>query len=296
MTVARRIARNNVVVGAGEIKIARILPDGTYDGERYMGDAVGMSVNITQTLVDVQSGSGASPTVLETIVTETDRTLTLTLHDIDAENLALFFGGVVEDVDNANAAVTDEKLSVRPARWYTLGQTPTNPLGWGALKDQVTTTITSDPSGTTYNLTTDVDYVAAAQVGAKDRTEKDVLLDLKRGAIYISPYGALKDAGPHKILVDYTPAEPESKRRRIKTGARSALGAFRYTEQSQDGANGHDVYARRCRISPNGEMALMGRDVEQRIALTCKALEPIDGYPPLVGVESMGSDSYDTTA
>ena len=292
MTVARQIHQSNIVAGAGEVRLALRLADGTYDGERYVGDSTGLSLAVTRNVVDVQSGDGAMPRTIEEIVTSTERTFSLTLHDVDIDNIALFFQADTSEQDNTNTAVTDEKLSVYPGRWYTLGQSANNPLGWGALKDLATTTITADPAGAIYAVTTDTDFVADEQVGTKDRTTQDILVDLKRGAIYISPYGDLKGAGPHKLLIDYTPAEPATKRKTFKSTTKSQQGALRYTEQAQTGATGHDIYARLCSITANGELPFKDRNAQQQFGLSLKVLVPDDSYPAIAGIESMGPDGY----
>ena len=293
MTVARQIHNNSIVAGAGEVRLALRLPGGDYDGERYVGDSASLSLAVTRNVIDVQSGDGATPRTLKQIVTSTERSFSLTLNDTNIDNLALFFQADIGEQDNTNTAVTDEKLSVYPDRWYTLGQRAANPLGWGALKDLASTTITSDPSGTTYSLTTDADYVADEQVGNKDRSTHDILVDLKRGAFYISPYGDLKAAGPHKLLVDYTPAEPETKRQTFRSTTKAQEGAIRYTEQGTDGEPGQDIYARLCSVTASGESALKGRDSQRQIGLSLTVLKPDDGYPAIAGIQSMGSESYD---
>ena len=306
MTVARQIHQNNIVAGAGEVRLALRQADGTYDGERYVGDSTGLSLAVTRNVVDVQSGDGATPRTIEEIVTSTERTFSLTLHDVNADNIALFFQADIGQQDNANTAVVDAPLSVYPGRWYTLGQSANNPLGWGALtgtvsesgadKGDVTGALSITPAagGAAVTVTVDPDYVAAEEVAGKVRDTKDILVDLERGAIYISPYGDLKAAGPHKLEVDYTPAEPASpkpKRRTFRSTTKSQQGALRYTEQSQTGVTGHDIYARLCSITANGELPLKDRSAAQQFGLSLKVLVPDDNYPAIAGIESMGPDS-----
>lgn len=297
MTIARKIKRNNIVVGAGEIRLAAVLADDTYDGERNMGDVVGMNIAISSTTQDVQSGSGANPIDLETITTETDRTLTMTLHDINTDNLAIFFQGVTDQQVDTVTEVIDEALVVNRDRWYQLGQSADTPLGIGAASDVVIassadgnqnqpgTPVVKQYKGT--NTTTDDPNYAATDL--KDATV-DVIVDLKRAAIYITP-DAPNISDGDTIYVDYTPVAKT--RPRIKSSSKSFIGAVHYIEQSQDGVKGHDIYARRCRITASGDMAAIGRDREQQIGLSCKVLAPTDGYPSLTGIESMGPDSYD---
>ena len=284
MTAARQIHDNEIVAGAGEVRLALKLADGTYDGERYVGDSASLSLAVTRNVVNVQSGDGATPRTIKEIVTSTERTFSLTLNDTNIDNLALFFQASTDEQDNTNTAVTDEKLSVYPGRWYSLGQEASRPLGWGQIKDLPTTTITSDPSGTNYVLTTDVDDL--------DDATKDILVDLAQGAIYISPIGALKDAGPHKLLIDYTPAEPaDTKRRTFKSTSRTQEGALRYTEQGASDEPGQNIYARLCSITANGELNFKDRQSLRQIGLSLAVLVPDDGYPAIAGIQSVTPDA-----
>ena len=310
MTIARKIHSNNIVAGAGEIRFAKIIvgEDGeeTYDGEIYVGDSVSLSMSISQETRQTQSGDGATPTVLESTVTSTDRSFAFVLHDISAPNMALFLQGTAGEQINANNAVTDEELSVYPGRWYQLGMSSDRPAGWGAYKaptnadrnTQITNSgnviITNDDASVTYDLSEETAYVGdkdpASPLTARDTVA--IILDPKRGAIYISPYGALAGAGPHKIEVDYTPAEPTDKRPTFQSGTQSILVAMRYTEQAGQGVQGQDIYVRRMRLSANGQWDAKSRSAEQQLPLTGQVLEPTDGWPAVFGIQSMGPDGY----
>lgn len=307
MTAARRIHSDEIVAGAGEVKLALRLDNGKYDGERYVGDSASLSLAMTRNVIDVQSGDGATPRTIREIVTSTERTFSLTLNDTSIDNLALFFQADIGEQDNANTAVADEHLEVYPGRWYQLGQSATNPMGWGALyleddglesngrvKDGKALAITkSDDNGLTASGGLVVSTRPADVFGADPEADVDVFADLKRGAIYISPHGELNGEGPHDIYVDYKPAEPATKRKTFQSTTKAQNGALRYVEQGVDGEPGQDIYARLCSVTANGELNFKDRNAARQIALSLKVLKPDDGYPAIAGIQSMGSESYD---
>ena len=57
--------------------------------------------------------------------------------------------------------------------------------------------------------------------------------------------------------------------------------AVRYIEDTGTGA-GRDFYAPLCAVSAGGELALMSRETEQRIELSCEILDPGAGRAALL--------------
>ena len=321
MTVARKIHDNSIVAGAGEVRLAVRLAGGDYDGERYVGDSAALSLAVTRNVIDVQSGDGATPRTIKEIVTSTERTFSLVLNDTNIENLALFFQADIDEQPHGNAAITDEELKVYPGRWHQLGQSAANPLGVGAIdiydgNGEVLSDLDSklllyatksDAIGGTTTSKYEITLKPEDVFGASAKATKDILLDARRGAIYISPHGTtLNTDGPHTIYADYTPNEPDGNasknpgredsrpaRKRFKSTTKAQEGAIRYTEQGTDGEPGQDIYARLCSVTASGEAAFKGRDSQRQIGLSLKVLRPDDGYPAIAGIESMGSESYD---
>lgn len=128
---ARDIDRHsdNILIGAGEAYFD-LHEDGEPTGERYLGDAVGAQLEIATEETTAFSGSGPVAVELARVARSIiSRTVTLTLHDISLENLALFAVGAVERLDAA-APVADEPAIVRPGRWHQLGgaDRPAGPL------------------------------------------------------------------------------------------------------------------------------------------------------------------------
>ena len=110
---------DNIVIGAGEVYLD-LHEAGAPTGERYLGDAVGAALEITTEETTVFSGSGPVARELARIARSVTRTVTLTLHDISMENLALFTVGAVRHLATASP-VSGEPAVFRPGRWYQLG-------------------------------------------------------------------------------------------------------------------------------------------------------------------------------
>ena len=258
--------KDSIVIGAGKLYIDILdASDGT-QGERYLGDAVAASLSVTTERTTVFSGSGAKQRVLKDVTRSVSRTLNLTLHDMSADNFALFAAGSADEEDAAATAVTDEKIAgVTPGRWYQLGTSKDRPAGIGAI-EAATVVVTTDPAGTTYAV------------------DDDYTIDAAHGRLHIVTDGAITSASD--ILVDYTPATPD--RGRIKAMGASApvRAALRYIEMAAAG-DGRHLYAPVCVIAPTGDLTLMsGRDAEQQIQLTAEIRDPDDGGPALVGIDA----------
>ena len=110
---------DNIVIGAGEVYLD-LHEGGASTGERYLGDAVGAALEITTEETTVFSGSGPVARELARIARSVTRTVTLTLHDLSLENLALFTVGEMRRL-NAAAPVSGESAVLRPGRWHQLG-------------------------------------------------------------------------------------------------------------------------------------------------------------------------------
>ena len=155
---------NNVVIGAGEFYIDLYDADDKLTGERYAGDTVAASLTVTTERATVFSGDGAVSTRLVDIARSISRTLTLTLHDISPDNLALFVAADAETASDTAAAVVDEEITVRRGRWYQLGVSAAKPGGVGAVSATPADTTVTNQAGTTI-YTAGNDYTLDAARG-----------------------------------------------------------------------------------------------------------------------------------
>ena len=191
---------DNIVIGAGRL-YADLLIDGKYTGERYLGDSPGAALSVTTERTQVFSADGPVAEKLADIVRSVTRSVTLTLHDMSAANLALFVSGEAASVAAvaADAAVVDEALTVNPGRWYQLGATKAKPGGAGAVSAiAADTVVTSKDAATTYDA------------------DDDYTLDAARGRLHIVAGGDIADGA--ELKVDYK-TKKQPARDTVKTGA-----------------------------------------------------------------------------
>ncbi len=251
---------NDIEIGSGELFIDVHDKNGALTGERYLGDAVSASLSAESERLQVFSGSGQVAQELVNKVRSIARTMTITLHDMSPDNLALFLSATknVTEVGAAATKVADQAIAIpNTLRWYQLGATKDNPRGVGKIV------------GTDFGVKADGTVVA--------QTESDgtfnYRLDLDRGRLYITDSTKGKAiVAATAVTVTYTPAAPA--RKTVKTGEiEEVVGAIRYLEDTATG-KGRDYYIPKATIAPSGEMALMSRETEQQIVLTAAIQNP----------------------
>ena len=181
---------DNIVIGAGEVYLD-LHEGGASTGERYLGDAVGAALEITTEETTVFSGSGPVARELARIARSVTRTVTLTLHDISLENLALFAVGEMRRL-NAAAPVSGEPAVLRPGRWHQLGgaDRPAGVLGLPSPADKATAIAAVTVSTTAQTPVTATQEIAAKQfaAGAGETEQKgQYIVDYDRARIYWLP-------------------------------------------------------------------------------------------------------------
>ena len=257
---------SNIVVGAGELYLDLPDADGNLTGERYLGDSIGATLSIGTERAQVFSGDGPVAEELVNIVRNVTRSMTFTLHDMSAENAALFIIGEAVDASLSATAVTDEDLTVKRGHWYQLGQTAANPLGaWAGATLGTTNPVTDDTT------------IPVTIAGPANYT-----FDADTGRLYIlSNAPAIADGDI--IKVDYTPKAVTAKSA-LTGDAETVTAAVRYLEDPAAGEGRH-IYARRCNIAPGGEAQLKspGRDTEQQMTFTATIQDSgVVGTPDLL--------------
>jgi len=279
---------DNIVIGAGEVYLD-LHEGGVPTGERYLGDAVGAALEIATEETTVFSGSGPVARELARIARSVSRTVTLTLHDISLENLALFTMGAVKHLAAASP-VSGEPAVFRPGRWYQLGGAARRagvlslaaPASKAAAIDAVTVASTARVPVTAEQA------IAAKRFGAgASETEQSgqYIVDHVRARIFWLPADhalyqpkAGIQAGT-ALAVGYTP--DDAARDQVQGAFGQVIGAFRYIEDAAEG-RGRNIYAPRCSIQPAGGLTLLdGRSSEQQIRLAVSMLEPGGGQPAL---------------
>ena len=287
---ARSIDRrtDNILIGAGEVYLD-LHEGGAPAGERYLGDAVGAELEVATEETTVFSGSGPVARELARIARSVTRTVTLTLHDISLENLALF---TVSEVRRLNAAdrVSGESAFLRPGRWHQLGgaDRPAGVLKIATPANKIAAMAAVTIATTAQTPVTARQAIAAGRFGsgASETEQKgQYIVDYARARIFWLPvYHALYEAKAGveagiALAIDCTP--DDAARDQVQGAFRQLTGAFRYIEDAAEG-QGRNIYAPRCAIQPAGGLTLLdGRSSEQQIRLAVSMLEPGGGRPAL---------------
>lgn len=109
-------------VGRGSLLFGLLNPDGSYDGYRRLGNAPGFTINIeSENLTHESSESGLAERDLD-IPLRITRAGTITLDNLNADNLGIFLGATVENLSQTSASVTNEEVNkIRTSRAYQLG-------------------------------------------------------------------------------------------------------------------------------------------------------------------------------
>lgn len=229
------MATKQYVLGRGKVYFDAMLPNSkTRTGERFMGNVTAFNMSIESESLDHYDSTQGIREKDKTVTLQINRAGTLTTDDMNTENILLFILGESETVTQTATPVVDEEINgVLADRWYQLGASGSNPTG---VRGVGSVTVTNDTGVTTY--VADTDYT----------------LDADLGRIYIIDGGAISDGDD--LLVDYTPVA--NSRTRIASSASATLdGSLRFVATNPEGPK-HDVYLPYCRLSPSGELPMIG--------------------------------------
>lgn len=270
---------DNILIGSGELFLDELGAGGETTGERYLGDAVSAALRVAVERVDVFSGSGPVARRLAGKPRALSRALVVVLHDMSMENLALFAGAgapaAAPDAAVRATGATAQKIAARRGRWYQLGASDARPAGVRAAQPGAGTGLPGDGGGVIVTTA-----AAAPDAGNTLARAANYAVDYERARLHVLP-GAPDVSDGDALYVHYTPAAAPSRRQAAAGAPREVRAAVRYIENTQTG-RGRNFYAPLCSVTAAGELALMARDAEQRIALRADILEPGGGRPALV--------------
>ena len=226
----------NIVLGAGRIYFELENANGVLaGGERYIAETPGFSITVTPEVLEDWSSDGRIAEKLLDITTQVNRGGTLTVKDVEIQNIALFVAGAKSTVTQASTPVVDEARTAYLDRWIQLGASLSNP---GGVRNVSSVVITGTGGTPTYSASTDY--------------ELDAVMARFRPIIG----GTMTDALP--VLVDYTPAA-ETRARITTDQLGPKTGALRFIADNTAGPN-RDVYIPKVQLAPDGELAWKSRD------------------------------------
>ena len=254
---------NEYVLGRGKVYLALETSFDAFDtvGERYTGNSPGHVLNIESQSLDHFNSDGGINELDASVVTQVNRSGTLTLDSIDTDNLTMFFLGTKAVISQVATPVVGEVIeNVLPGLYFQLGASLSNPQG---VRGVSAVTITNGGSPATT-------YVAG----------EDYELDAEAGRIYVVPGGDIPAGGD--LTIGYTPVA--STRDRVISGSKPQRGRLRYIEDNPAGTN-RTFLMPLVELSPNGDFDLKG-DAWRQIPFNLKVLKRgslaalyIDGVP-----------------
>ena len=288
---------NNILLGSGHLYIDVLDDADATQGERYLGDAVSANLTITTERVQVFSGSGEVAVQLVNKVRSISRSLSLTLHDVSMENLALLVGGGAEVATVADGAFVGvaqaEAIKIRRGFSFQLGVTAARPAGVRAVKDTPAATKTRgifDAGANSVVLTTAALAPTAANTISRSRYRLDAAAGrihfpaVDTGAEEAGKAAAALPANGGTVYVHYTPDDSDTASRKQVAAPETpeaVRAAIRYIEQTATG-DGRNYYAPLCSVGASGDFALMSRETEQQIQIVAEILEPGGGRSALL--------------
>ena len=248
---------NHYQIPRGRVFFDRFDALGAKTGERYLGNCPGFTVAIKSEKAEHYSSESGLRQKDLSIVTQVDRTGTLTVDNLSLDNLALFIAGELATlVQSADSEVTEE-LDVLQGRYYQLGVTEQNPVGARDISGLVVQA--TDSSATHYE------------------EDEDYEVDEALGRVRILTGGDIAPLGTAET-VSFTYAQAGTSWDQAATSTVSELtGAIRFVADNASGAN-RDVYMPSVSLAPTGEMKLIADDTDvNAMEFTIDILTPTNG-------------------
>lgn len=236
------MAMKNYTLGRGEVHFARF-PKGETSarGERYMGNSPEFGFSVESESLDHMNSDHGISEKDDSVTLSVDRTGTLTLDDIQPENLALFWFGTSETVTVAEGSSENDSLEdVQLGLHYQLGQSEAAPTGMRKLSNVV---LTLDPDDTATELTEGTDYT----------------VDLDKGRVRFLPDSENVTDG---ATVGATFDVAGYSHSRVISGSQPIEGAIRFLADNPKGQN-IDYFIPWVKLTPNGDYALKGDEWQQ---------------------------------
>lgn len=251
----------NQTLGRGELHFS-LFASGSHTpaGWRYLGNSPSFSLTIDQEKLDHFNSDRGVRVKDKSVILQVDYSGSLTLDDINVQNLALFFFGSQSALAQTSATSQSQSFtSVVQGYGYQLGIGSSNPTGVRSISNVVVTV-----SASTKTLGT------------------DYTIDAARGIIYVVEGGGIADGATMAVTYDRAAVN----RKQVISGTTQLEGALKFISYNPDGEQ-NDYYFPYVRLGPNGDFELKS-DEWQQLPLTVEILRDtayskeaiyIDGQP-----------------
>jgi hypothetical protein len=247
--------RDNFTLGRGDLFFALKRADGTYEGERLIGNVPDFKVSTQSQSVKHYSSRRGMKTQDRDVPTQVDYASQFMTDDVNPKNLAALFLGTASVVaQTALAAQSETFASVEGGLTYQIGRgTAGNPAGLQQL------TITSVKSG---------DDVTTYAEG------DDYTQDGDLGRVTIVPGGAIADGSSIKVHYDRKAASQEQ----IVAGSKVVEGYIRFIAYNAEGAD-IDYYLPATKLAPNGDYGIITDQDWQKLGFNVSISSDAAGVP-----------------
>lgn len=239
----------NYILGAGRILFAL---EGTNE-YRYIVETPELTINVTTEVVDLWGSDTPVSQKIASSEAQREYAGSFAAHDIDADNLAIFFGGENTTVTNSSvSSIVDYEVTVKQGRTYRIGKDASNPRGFRGVSNVV---VTGDTGSPTYVV--DDDYV----------------VDARRGLITIINGGGIADDTLIEISCDVDDGEYVQV---ASTGAASIRGSLIFMAENTDGVD-VDYEFPNVILRADGDFSLKSRDEYQGLSFAMEINEDETG-------------------
>lgn len=243
---------NNLTVGKGRLYFDQFLNNtNTSQGFRYFGSTPTMTITRTVTSLDHYDSEEGTKQKDDAIDLQTDVGGKFTCDDIRSDNLAMWFGGIKQNVTQTatNGSALTEAITVLPDHYYQLGVTAQIPEGLRAL----------DPTGANFTATLAPSTVLVAG------TDFDV--DVTTGFVYIYPSVTVNAGG----VVTFTYKLAAETADVVIEQGYTITGALKFISANPKGLQRDYLYPK-VLLRPDADFALKG-DTWQSVGFAYEALK-----------------------
>lgn len=220
------------VLGKGKVYFDQFLPGTkTATGERYIGNTPELTTSQDEDTLDHYDADEGLNVKDESVTIEQNVTGAMTTDSISVENVAMLFGGDIENATVASAVGVTESHAVKLGRWYQLGVSDLQPTGARSI-----TNVTVKKGAATVALTANFD------------------IDLELGRVYVEEDAPGVADGD--VLI-FTFDQEATTRELIVGKGTEVRGALRFVSKNPIGKQ-KDYYWPYVKLSANGDFSLKG--------------------------------------
>lgn len=244
----------NYVVGRGRVFFDKFKKGTNVSeaGELYFGNSPEFTITADSETLDHYSSESGMRVLDASVLLELTQGGNLTVDEINADNLALFFLGDKETITQTQ--MTDRKQVIpliKKGRFYQLGADNVTPSGVRNIKNFQ---IVVAAAGTSVSTGTgDISTIPGTQVLPADQYE----IDIEKGRLYIEPEA---EDVPGEGMVAAVQYDVDAQARTLVIGkANMVYGALRFISDNPVGEN-KDYFFPKVALQPDGDYALKGDD------------------------------------